>query len=134
MITKDDILNYIQRRQERIKDERFSKPIFQIFLFENADKELIYENDGKKKNSGFPDTGCIGDFGFYYDIDQAIEALNTNAADIHECVYDAGFILVKFPGLYDSCSSSERMYFRWDSEKEGFFEAEEPEIFSHVAY
>ena len=52
--------------------------------------------------------------------------------DIQETCYHAGFILCRFPGLYQAALS--RMYFLWNEEKKGFFEAEEPEIFKHVAY
>lgn len=132
MTTKNDMLAYAESRHP-LGDlqSQDSKPIYRIFLFEKSDKELIYEGG---QHSGFPDTGCIMDAGFYYDLDDAIHAMNTNACDIRECVYNAGFILCHFPGLYESCGTEGRLYFVWNEEKKGFYQQEEPAIFAHMAY
>lgn len=132
MTTKESLLAYITTMTSQ---NRMQKPIFRIFLFEHADKELIYHRDGQPdKRSGFPDTGATADMGFYYDIDDAIRAMNENVCDIRETVYDAGFILVQFPGLYQCADTSQRMYFRWDDARQGYFQQEEPIIFRHIAY
>ena len=129
-----EMLDYIKWYQEKHKDENDNSPnpIFEIMLFEYPNKEMIYHKPEGDIPSGWPDTGCIDDMGFYYELDTAIQAMNENWCDIQETCYYAGFIVCRFPGLYYAGIS--RMYFLWDQEKDGFFEAEEPEIFKHVAY
>lgn len=129
-----EMLDYVKWYQEKHKDENDNSPnpIFEIMLFEYPNKEMIYHKPEGDVHSGWPDTGCIDDMGFYYELDTAIQAMNENWCDIQETCYYAGFILCRFPGVYYAGTS--RMYFLWDDEKEGFFEAEEPEIFKHVAY
>ena len=107
-----------------------TKPIYDIIMMEHANRELVYPTG---KHSGFPDTGATNNVGFYYDLQDAINALHYNACDIREYVYDAAFILIRQPGLYMTCGPSERHYFVWDDDKRGFFEADEPLIFKHIA-
>ena len=129
MITKDNIREFITSHQRHYKVS--SQPIFDILLFENAEKEVMGKT-GKKL--GFRDLGCTDNVGYYYNLDDAISALNENACDMRETVYDAAFILCRFPGLYQNSGTEGRMYFRWDPEREGYFQAEEPKIFEHIAY
>lgn len=75
-------------------------PIYEIVLFEHPDKELVYHRDGTDVHSGFPDAD-INPMGFYYELDTAIEAMHGNWLDIQETVFHAGFILCKYPGLYE---------------------------------
>ena len=129
MITKTDIEEYIAEKSSVFENQ---KPIFEIMMMENkGDNEIVYPTG---KPSGFPDTGITDTVGFYYELEKSIEALHCNACDLRETVYDAAFVLCRFPGLYDCVPSEGRMYFIWDKEKEGYFEAEEPELFKHVAY
>lgn len=114
-----------------IEDRDGARPIFRIMVFEHPCKEHVYPTG---KHSGFPYLGASDEVGFYYDLDDAIRAMNENWGDIREYTYNAGFILCQFPGLYQSSGLDERMYFVWDEDKEGFFQQEEPEIFKHVAY
>ena len=76
--------------------------------------------------------GVTDEPGFFYDLDWAIEAMNQNACDMEESCFNAGFILCRFSGMYPICLADARMYFVWDKEREGFFQQEEPEIFSHL--
>ena len=127
MITRDDIINYV-------KEAGYSDPpIYEIVLFEHPNKELIYVRDGNEIHSGFPDAE-INNMGYYCELDTAIKAMHENWLDIQETVFHAGFILCRFPGLYESAGRYERIFFLWDEEKKGFYEADEPEIFYHVAY
>ena len=131
-----EMLDYVKWYQEKYKykNGNTSNPIFEIMVFEYPDKELIYHKPEGEVHSGYPDTGCVNHVGFYYELDTAIQAMNENWCDIQETVYHAGFILCRFPGLYNSALTEHRLYFLWDEEKKGFFEAEEPKIFEHVAY
>lgn len=129
-----EMLDYVKWYQEKYKDKSGNtlNPIFEIMLFEYPNKEMTYPTSKGNVRSGWPDTGCIDHMGFYYELDTAIQAMNENWCDIQETCYYAGFIICRFPGLYYAGTS--RMYFLWNEEKNGFFEAEEPEIFKHSAY
>lgn len=130
MTTAEDIKKYVA---DVVKDHDLdSRPIYAIMLFEHPAKELVYEENGV--HSGFPDLGRTDEPGFYYDVDTAVRAMHENACDIRETVYSAGFVLVKFPGMYSPAGPKERIYFLWDDERKGFFEAEEPALFAHVSY
>ena len=130
------MLDYVKWYQEKHKDKNGNvpNPIFEIMLFEHPNKEKIFHKSEEDIPSGLPDTGSVDHIGFYYELDTAIQVMNENWCDIQETVYHAGFVLCRFPGLYNSALTEHRMYFLWDDKKEGFFEAEEPEIFKHVAY
>ena len=136
MSNYQEIQNYIKWYQEKYKDLKGNSPIplFEIMLFKYSNKELIYHKPEGDIHSGWPDTGGENYMGFYYELDTAIQAMNENWCDIQETCFSAGFILCRFPGLYNSALSNHRMYFLWDEEKKGFFEADEPAIFKHVAY
>ena len=123
MVTIADMLAFEKQGQ--------AKPIFEIMLFEHPDKELIYDSG---KRSGFPDIGSSYVCGFYYDVEDAVAAVQNNACDMRETLYDAAFILCRFPGLYKDVSRPQRMYFVWDEAKKEFAQKEEPKIFSHIAY
>lgn len=138
MISKEIVLEHAKYQMDRINDPEY-KPIFAILLIENADKEYIYRqtmSDGSVKEipSRFPDTGDTFEAGFYYDIDDAINALTSNSCDMQEGIYQAGFVLCRFPGLYPCVSLANRMYFRWDKETQRFIHDEEPAIFAHIAF
>ena len=128
MMTKEDLLDYVQVRKDK---GEFYDPIYFIMAFENPNKEIIYPS-GKK--SGFPDIGAECDCGFYYDLGDAIKAVESNNCDMREYVYNAAFILCKFPGMYESSGPESRMYFIWDDESKEYKLADEPEIFKHIAY
>lgn len=124
MTTKKDIEEYIKSRQcEEV-------PLFSVLLVENADKELVYP-DGRR--SGFPDFGNTYTAGFFYDIDAAVKAVETNACDIRETVYDAAFVLCLFPGLYETAGPNERIYFVWDEYSERYTQREEPKLVERIS-
>ena len=100
-------------------------PIYRIILFSK-----IPTLDER----GWPDCGTQDDVGFYYEYETAVQAMHENWCDIHECTFMAGFILIHFPGLYESATKEHRTYFEWDEERGGFFEKEEPECFEHFSY
>ena len=131
MTTNEDIFNYISWYQE---EYGYTKPIFEIMLFEKPNEEMIYHKPNGDEKSGFPDTGCIDHPGFYYELCTAIQAMNENWCDIQDHAFYAGFILCHFPGMYECATTEQRMYFIWDKEKQGFFQTEEPEIFKYIAY
>ena len=127
MITKNMIINKVDYIQKVNKN---NVPIYEILMFEHPDKELIYPSG---KHSGFPDMGATSTSGFYYDINDAIQAVEEDRCGLRETIYDAAFILCRFCGLFQTVSSEFRMYFIWDADKEGYIQKEEPIIFKHIA-
>ena len=107
-----------------------NKPIYEILVFEHPDKEDIYTNG---THTGLPDMGAQSNVGFYYDLQDALDVVYENLCDIRETVYDAAFIICRFPGLYNCVGSDGRLYFVWDDAKGGYRLTEEPEIFRHIA-
>lgn len=95
---------------------------------------MMQEYSGAELKNGWPNTGCQADMGFYYDKQDAIDAMHENACDIRECVYDYGFVIEQMPGLYDAPGYWRRIYFKWDNERGGFFEAEEPEQTRYLSF
>lgn len=129
MTTKEDLLELVDKESSIFYGG--AKPIYSIMLFEYPEREYVFPSG---VNSGFPDLGANNEFGFYYSLSEAIDAMNKNSADIRETIYNAGFILCRFPGLYNSAGTNVRMYFVWDDDKKGFYQQEEPEIFKHIGY
>lgn len=125
---KEQLLEHIQH----VIEKQHQQPIFEILMLEKTgEKPIIYPTG---KDSGFPDTGTTDVPGFYYNLDDAIHAMHVNSCDLREYVYQAGFILCRFPGLYRSVGKDLRMYFLWDESRNGYFETEEPKSFAHIAY
>ena len=131
-----EMLDYVKWYQEKHKDKggNVPNPIFEIWLFEKSNHEMVYHKPEGDIKSGFPDTGCFDYMGFYYELETALQAMNENWCDIQDACYYAGFILCRFPGLYNCVGEGQRIYFLWDNERQGFFEAEEPENFKHIGY
>lgn len=127
MTTKESLNKVIEYK----KGKGCGNPVFILMMFEHPDKELVYPTG---KHSGFPDLGSTRDVGFFHNLDVAILSMNENNADIRECVYDAGFILCHFPGVYQEAGPNERMYFVWDEKRQGFFQREEPGLFAKCAF
>ena len=103
-----------------------NKPIYRVMMQEKSGADL--------KENGFPDTGIQIDFGFYYKKQDAIDAMHENACDIRECVYDYGFVIEQREGLYEYPTREGRIYFKWDENRQGFYEAEEPEAMKYFAF
>ena len=133
MTTKQDMLRYVNAERIRRGNKDGDIPIFRLFLFEKPNEEKVYENNGKEYYSGFPDLGASCEPGFYDNLNDAIAAMNENVCDIREAVFNAGFILCHFQGVYNPCITSARMYFVWDETKKGFYQKEEPKLFHHIA-
>lgn len=126
MATRDAIISYVEEKVDPIPG---FVPIYEIVLFERL-REWV-TNDGK--GSGLPDTSGFNNMGFYFELDDAIATMHENRCNIRETVFNYGFILVHWPGLYNNSSGDyERMFFEWDEEKQGFYEAEEPLWFEHL--
>jgi hypothetical protein len=76
----------------------------------------------EKTKLGWPNIGSNRTFGYYPHKEWAIEDLHNNNLDMHEAVYDYA-VVEKIPmGLYQL--AEERIFFKWDEEKQGFFEVD----------
>ena len=101
------------------------KPIYRILLFSKIPT---------LDKLGWPDYGTQDDVGFYYEYETAVRAMHENWCDIRECVFQAGFILIHYPGLYGTADKEQRIYFEWDNDKQGFFEKKEPTCLEHFSF
>ena len=114
-----------------IKD--YDKPIYVIKLLSKLEPLI---SPSTKEEIAPINLSKLDDMGFYYSFEDAEETMNKNILDIRECCFEYGFILKHYPGVYNNCSyggaHNDRWFFKWDDEKNGFYETEEPDIFKHV--
>lgn len=75
---------------------------------------------------GWPDFGGQRTFGFEFSYEDAVEALNSNSCDMRECLYSYAIVERIFRGIHPDCMKEDRSWFKWDDDKKGFFETEEP--------
>ena len=66
-----------------------------------------------------------GAWGYYWNREDAVDAVHGNVADMHETIYPYAIIEHLEPGLFPV--SQERQWFGWDEDKDGFYEIETPE-------
>jgi hypothetical protein len=89
----------------------------------------------EKDELGWSDIGSSRTFGYYPHKEWAIEDLHKNNLDIREAVYDYA-VVEKIPmGLYPL--AEERIFFKWDEEKQGFYEidgADMQDCFGNYAF
>lgn len=73
---------------------------------------------------GWPDYGCKTIWGYYSDYETAIRALHGNWTDMWEFCYDYAVLEKIGEGLaqYAECTQ----WFKYDREREGYFEIEAP--------
>lgn len=109
---------------------KHDEPIYEIMLMSKDGSETIKGASGE--DLGWPDCGTTDYPGYYHDLDDAMNSMHSNNADLRECVFCAGFIIKRYPGLYQTCNKEDRIYFKWCDEKNGFFEADEPPTFDHI--
>ena len=74
-------------------------------------------------SNGVPELGAVRTFGYYARKEWAVDDLHNNALDIRECLYNYAVIEYIPEGLYQA--ASERIFFKWDDERKGFFEIDE---------
>lgn len=134
MTTVEDLKEYVKKQLAKRNNDPDFKPVYEIILFEHPDKKEYYEKNGERTGFWFPDLGERFQPGFYYDIDAAVKTMHKNAWDIHAPFLKAGFVISRFPGMFQTMGREGRIYFLWDEEKKGYFEAEEPDTFALFGY
>lgn len=123
----------IDRIDEKLTEcPDLGKPIFEICMVQYANKQMT-GIDGS--GLGLPRLGNVSSIGFFYDILDAVDALHQNIYDFRaDGGYECGFVLVRYQGIYSSVIDSERMFFMWDEDRQGYYEAEEPELLNIIAF
>lgn len=80
---------------------------------------------------GFVKVGDSRTPGYYPEKQMAVNALHENRCDLWETIYDYAVIEKIGPGLYQYAMDENRQFFKWDDERKGFFEIDEPVEFAH---
>ena len=89
-----------------------------VMAYLEEDDKYIYRHGGMRT------------WGYYPDKETAVQALHENWTDMREYTYDIA-LLEKFgPGVCPYCE--ERQWFKFDRERNGYFEMEEPEFIKRV--
>ena len=99
--------------------------------------------ESKTEKYDFMETGRC--WGFFSDKQEAIDALHQNATDLNEGIYDYAVLEEYSEGIcggWGICSDREngssrnkaKLFFRYDEEKDGFFEIERPESLKDFPY
>ena len=79
----------------------------------------------EKNSKGFLETGCTRCWGFYSNKEDALNTLHENRTDLWETIYDYAVLEEYHEGI--SNSTMKRQFFKYNMEKDGYFEIEEPE-------
>ncbi len=80
---------------------------------------------------GWPDFGCSRTWGFYSERETAVQALHENWTDMWETCYDYA-VIEKYAEGISHYEFDSRKWFKFDWEREGYFEIEEPECVKHL--
>ena len=73
---------------------------------------------------------CGGAWGYYWNLESAIDAVHRNVTDMHETIYPYAIIERLDHGLFPV--PKERYWLGWEEEKDGFYETQKPECASVV--
>lgn len=78
----------------------------------------------------FAEFGCQRTWGYYPEYEWAAAALHENRTDMNEGCYE--YAVIEKIGYGLCVIANERQWFKWDKEKCGYFEIEEPECVKHL--
>ena len=95
-------------------------------ILKSNENEMFFITAFEKLPDKNLDTGYTRCFGFYPEYEAAVKALHENRCDMHETCYGYAIIEKIAPGIHPNCFYEERQFFKWDKNKEGFFEINEP--------
>lgn len=82
------------------------------------------------KSPYFANTGDTRTWGFYSEKNDAVQSLHENRTDMREYCYDYAVIEEYEEGI--SNDTGERQWFKWDEERQGYFEIDEPEGVKYI--
>lgn len=80
---------------------------------------------------GFPEFGSSRVVGYYKHWNDGVKAMHDNRCDIWETIYEYGVLEDLDEGLYPNVNKCQ--FFKWNKEKEGFFEIETPSFLNHFS-
>ena len=83
-------------------------------------------------NLGWPETGATRCWGFYTDKKVALKALHENWTDMWETCYNYAILEPYYEGISGYVFNEDRQFFKYNREKDGYFEIDEPEGFGHM--
>ena len=98
-----------------MKSTKNIKPYWFITVFEKSEIS----------KRGSVDTGDRRCLGFFKDRQSAVDALHKNSTDMYEFCYDYAVLEKYYEGL--SGYGRESQFFKFDQEKGGYFETDEPD-------
>ena len=81
---------------------------------------------------GWPETGATRCWGFYTDKEVALKALHENWTDMWETCYNYAILEPYYEGISGYVFNEDRQFFKYNREKDGYFEIDEPEGFGHM--
>ena len=95
------------------------------------------------ENSRNPNAGSKEEIGIFFYKQDAVNAMHGNIFSTKDGFYECGYIIAhhenlldyaveKSQGIYEPLARQERFYFKWDKDRQGFFEAEEPECIKQL--
>ena len=75
---------------------------------------------------------CMRTWGFFKDKQAALTVLHNNMTDLWETVYTYAVLEPYYEGCIGSYAFEyPRQFFKYNQEKDGYFEIAEPEVFAH---
>lgn len=81
--------------------------------------------DGNEEKDGKPYYGAMRTFGYKENLEDAKLALHENWCDMHECLYSYA-VIENIPYGKTYKKNNDRIWFKYDKDKDGFFEIEQP--------
>ena len=82
-------------------------------------------------DSGWTDTGCQRTWGFYADKETSFQCVHENWTDLEETIYRYALIEEYTEGI--GHWTGYRQWFKFDLEKKGYVEIDEPEGYNHFS-
>ena len=79
----------------------------------------------------FAEFGCQRTWGYHPEYEWAVNALHENVTDMYEGCYE--YAVIEKIGCGICAISEKRQWFKWDKEKRGYFEIEEPECVKRIS-
>lgn len=110
-------------------DEILHLPVHRSNINENR-KYFIATIEKLPEDSNSLDTGDVCTVGYFNNYTDAVKRLHENTCDLHEGIYQYAVIEEVGPGLYPNVSK--RQFFKYDKNKDGYFEISEPNEIKHL--
>ena len=133
ILNTKEIINKMKNKCFEHNSEKLHIDVISDVLNENQKPISIYTITGmatlREDTTGFPAIGNTRTFGFYTDPETAFNAVENNALDIMECIYNYMKNEKIEEGLY--MPTNIRWLFKWNEKKEKFVPTEEPEFLKH---